>query len=103
MRYKINISQQVVRDLDEIELYMLRFGTYEKTVVAFFEGIYEKIDELQEFPYVGRSLSDKTEVPNQLRYLIVDEHLIFYEVINDIVNVYRIISQRTDYIRILGL
>lgn len=103
MRYQIKVSQQFVRDLDEIELYMIGLGMYEKNVVAFFEDSYEKIEELQEFPYIGRPLSDKTEIPNQLRYLIVDEYLIFYEVINDIINVYRIISQRTDYIRILGL
>ena len=101
--YKIKISRQVERDLDDIELYMRGWGTYQENIDKFINYTYDRIESLATHPFLGESLSEKTVVPTSIRYLIVDDHLIFYDVIESEVRVYRIISQRRDYVRILGL
>lgn len=101
--YKIKIAAQVERDLNEIELYMLGWGTYQQTIDDFINHVYDRIEALLLHPFMGEDLGNKTIIPTNLRYLVVDDYLIFYEVIADQINIYRVVSQRKDYIRLLKL
>lgn len=103
IQYKVLISPQVERDLNEIEWYMAGLGTYQSTIDKFIEHVYTLIEQLQIHPRSGTRLEKKTIVPTRIRFLVVEEYLIFYEINHDTVDIYRILSQKQDYVRILDL
>lgn len=99
--YTVVIAQQVVRDLNEIERYLVGWGTYQSTIDQFVEHIYQSIEQLQVHPFSGVSLNHKTPIPTKIRYLVVDNYLIFYQVNDEVVSVIRILSEKQEYLRIL--
>lgn len=103
MTYKLVIAEQVARDLNDIEFYMSGLGTYNSSTEEFLNHVYDRMESLEEFPFLGEELSSKTVVPTNIRYLIVDEYLIFYEVFLTEIFIYRVLSQRQDYIQILKI
>lgn len=103
MKYSLKIAPQVSRDLDEIELFMVGWGSYLSSIDRFLEHVYNRIEALKYYPFMGEKLSGKTMIPTEIRYLIVDEYLVFYEVSEGSIDVYRVLSQRQDYVQILKL
>lgn len=101
--YKLLIARQVERDLTEIELYVMKLGGYSSNITVFLEHVYDSIESLLIYPFLGIELNKQTLISTGLRYLVIDNYLIFYEVIGNEINVYRVLSQRTDYIQRLGL
>lgn len=101
--YKLHLSPQVERDLSELVFYMQELGTYIANVSKFLNRIYTAFEFLQTTPLLGQSLETKIDAPTGMRFYIVDHHIIFYEIVDDIIEVTRVISEKKDYIRILGL
>lgn len=102
-RYELRVSSQVERDLREIKFYMKNLGMYESTIEGFFSNVYKTLELIAITPMIGTSLSTKVTVSTNIRFFVVKGYLIFYEISGREVNVYRIISERKDYIRILKL
>ncbi|GFK23743.1 hypothetical protein TEHAB4_16580 [Tetragenococcus halophilus] len=49
------------------------------------------MEQLQYYPLSGSALENKTEIPTKIRYLVVEDYLIFYEPLDEVINVYRIL------------
>ncbi|MFD2308667.1 type II toxin-antitoxin system RelE/ParE family toxin [Enterococcus termitis] len=101
--YSLSIAAQVERDLKEITFYLTELGMYQTNVDQLVNNIFDGLDQLQTHPLSGSPLANKTIIPTEIRYLIIDEYLIFYEVVERAVNVYRILSSKQDFINILKL
>lgn len=100
--YKLNLSPQVERDLSEIVFYQQELGTHVSNIRKFLDKIYTAFEFLQTTPLLGQSLESKIDAPTNMRFYLVDRHIIFYEIIDDVIEVTRVISEKKDYIHILG-
>ena len=63
--------------------------------------IVTKINQLNEFPYIGPLLSIKIKVKTNYRYLICNKYIIFYKVDNKQIFVVRILHSRMDYAQVI--
>lgn len=54
------------------------------------------IDHLVESPKIGQSLSSRVDVSTTLRYLVVQDHLIFYEIDGRDLFIVRILSAKSN-------
>ncbi|MDN6640996.1 MAG: type II toxin-antitoxin system RelE/ParE family toxin [Tetragenococcus sp.] len=102
-KYELSIAAQVERDLRETILYKSSLGTFQTNIDAFIDHLFTGIEQLQYYPLSGSALENKTSVPTEIRYLVIEDYLVFYEFIDEIVSIYRILSAKQDYIKILGL
>lgn len=57
--------------------------------------------QLKQYPYSGTALSSKIACDEDLRYVICENWLAFYQVADDEVRIIRILDGRTDYLKVL--
>ena len=61
--------------------------------------VLRSVSLLRENPFMGAPLSAKyDELQTGVRYLIVSKQLVFYEVLEDRIEILRILDGRTDYL-----
>lgn len=101
-KYKLHLSPQIERDLSEIIFYMQQLGVYESTVLSFLDKVYSAFEFLQSTPLLDRSLESKIAAQTNIRFYLVEQHIIFYEIIDDVIEVTRVLPEKKDYLRILG-
>lgn len=81
MSYIVNVARQVLRDVEEAVFYKRELGTYpeniEKFVINLDTLIYES---LEESPLIGTSLSYRLDVSTNIRYLVEEDYILFYDV-----------------------
>lgn len=67
------------------------------------DRIFNSAALLTENPYMGASLKAKFELDDDIhyRYIIVSKQIVFYEVLNDTIEIIRVLDGRTDYISVL--
>lgn len=67
------------------------------------DRIFNRAALLTENPYMGASLKAKFELDDDIhyRYIIVSKQIVFYEVLNDTIEIIRVLDGRTDYISVL--
>lgn len=92
-------------DMERIILYLSKGNYYESTIKEILETIYQDLLRLQTSPKIGASLSSKTTIANDYRYMVSGDYLIFYKVfeIEKIVRVYHVYSGKENYLMKLGL
>lgn len=101
-KYKLQLSPQIERDLSDIIFYMQQLGTYESTVQSFLDKVYSAFEFLQATPLLGQSLESKIAAPTNMRFYLVEQHIIFYEIVDDVIEATRVLPEKKDYLRILG-
>lgn len=102
-KFQLSIAAQVERDLNEITFYLSELGAYESNVDSLLEHIFSGLEQLQTYPLSGVPLDKKTTIPTNMRYLVIENYLIFYEFDGQLIKVFRVLSSKQDYINILGL
>lgn len=102
MAYTLRINPKAHQDIQAIYDYILKDG--ESIAKGQAELIYKGLEKLADFPGIGGELSKKFSVKTDYRYLVVNApYLAFYKIMQDTVDVYRILDGRQDYIRLLEL
>lgn len=99
MKRKIKISPIAIKDMKEAKEYIKEENI--NAVDKFIKSIVDSIENLAEFPELGMELSKKIEFKTDYRYLIVDEYIIFYKYNTEVVFVYRVLSSKRDYMKII--
>ena len=99
MNLKIKINPLAVSDAKEVKEYIREENI--NAINKFTQILIDSIENLAEFPELGMELSKKIEVKTDYRYLIVDEYIIFYKFDAKYLYVYRILSSKRDYMKIL--
>ncbi|MGX7182125.1 type II toxin-antitoxin system RelE/ParE family toxin [Enterococcus pallens] len=64
--------------------------------------IYATISSLTNTPLIGTSLQTRVHDHTAYRFIIVESYIIFYKLIKDTIYVDRILSEKQDYLKILG-
>ena len=86
------ISKLAAADLDEIWYYTVEKWSVEQAN-RYYNLIFEEIDYICEKPHYGKSIDN---IRKGYRVSKVKSHLIFYKVVNDIVEISRILHQQMD-------
>jgi len=99
MKLKIKVNPLVINDIKEAKEYIREENL--SAINKFNQSLINSIENLAKFPELGINLSKKIEVKTDYRYLIVDEYIIFYKFDSKHLYVYRILSSKRDYTKIL--
>jgi len=94
-KYKIEYLPSSAKDLTEIVDYIKIDSP--QSALNFLDKIDESISRLEQFPFIGVIPKDIRLQSLGYRILIIDNHLIFYVVFDDIVEIRRIISGKRKY------
>ena len=98
--YDIQISPLAKEDLLKIRSYLIReFGG--KIAEQKVRIVIESIRKFQEFPLMGRPLSNIIDIPTDYMYFVTEKNYIFYRLEKHTVKIIRIIDTRQEYIGIL--
>ena len=94
-KYKIEYLPSSAKDLTEIVDYIKIDSP--QSALNFLDKIDESISRLEQFPFIGVIPKDIRLQSLGYRILIIDNHLVFYVVFDDIVEIRRIISGKRKY------
>ena len=97
----LHISPEAREDLQDIKEYIsseLENPTAAQNVVS---NIIKAMRSLEQFPDMGSPLSSVVDVPNDYRFLVSGNYLVFYRNDKDSVYVIRVIYGKRDYMKIL--
>lgn len=98
--YKVMYSPRAKEDLIKIKSYISdEFD--EGLSVAIMKKIISEIKNLEEYPLMGRALSNLIDVPTDYLYLVIEKNYMFYRNEDKNVKIIRILSTRQDFMRIL--
>ena len=86
------ISKKALTDLNDIWYYTVEKWSVDQAN-RYYDLIFEEIGYICKRPHSGKSMDD---IRKGYRVSKVKSHLIFYKVVNDIVEIIRILHQRMD-------
>jgi toxin ParE1/3/4 len=96
VKYQINLTEAAEQDLTEIADYIA--GESPSAALRVIVRIEKNILKLENFPLIGVVPRIRRLARKGYRILIVDDHLIFYIIINnEIIEIRRILSGKRDY------
>ena len=95
------MSPEAENDLIRIGDYIARQSGSPKTALSIIWKIRTRVNELKEFPLIGRQLSSIIAVDTDYRFLGCGSYLAFYRFHDEDVLIDRILHSRQDYVSIL--
>jgi toxin ParE1/3/4 len=95
---KIIWSNPAVEDLNEIFLFLEITINIDKAE-EITTKIYQRVDDLFDFPEMGTIAYDRYEIKSKYRYLVEKPYKILYNVVNDIVYIEAVYDTRQDPMR----
>lgn len=98
-QYSIRIYKKAQDDLEEIVLYLNQFCM--ETAVKYYDLIIGKINSLSITPERCTLVRDNTLRFKNYRYLIVENHVVFFVIKGKLVQIRRILYNRRQYYDIL--
>jgi len=95
-RYDIEILDPAQSELEDIGLLYLSLSGA-KTAKKITDGIYDAIEQLQQFPLSGPPVRDAELRALGYRFTVSDKYIVIYRVIGRSVVVYHVFDGRSDY------
>lgn len=89
--YKINMISNAKMDLSDMIDYLSQF--YPSTALKQYDRIIEKINTLKEFPLMYEEYS-LDMIGFKYRRMVVDKYIVFYVVLEDTIEIHRIINAK---------
>ena len=87
-----SISAQALDDLDEIWLFTVGKWSLEQAN-RYYNLIFDEVDRICKYPESGKSIA---YIRHGYKVVKVKSHLLFYRVINNTIEVVRILHERMD-------
>lgn len=98
MSYKVITSSETVRDIEEAIFYKEGLGVYPENIVKFKQSVVSTIRKLANSPKIGSNLSSRIEEETEIKYNVIDDYILFYEIDADTVKVLRLLPAKTNWI-----
>ena len=98
---RLIFSPQARADLRENKAYIRDNLQNPTAAEKVTQSILKGCSLLKENPKLGVELSGKIDRDTDMRYLVINQHIAFYKVENDVVRVIRIRDARTNYMHII--
>jgi plasmid stabilization system protein ParE len=98
---KLRLSLLAQEDLQAIKAYITDELQNPQAAINTVAKITKKLRNLEDFPYMGVSLSSKIDIETDYRFLVCGGYMAFYRYDGEIVHIIRILYGRRDYVKIL--
>lgn len=95
---KLRINPLVAEDLKGIKAYIAEDN--EEMADKTVQAIYTQIENIQQFPYIGVTLSKRVSFKTDYRYVILGNYVVLYLVENEYVEIYRVVNRYQDITKI---
>ena len=94
--YKIKYLPIAQKDLQDIILYFLENLKSPKAAMDFIETLDRSILRLKQYPYSCELYQSREPLEFEYRFLPIKNYLVFYIVIENIIEIHRIVYARMD-------
>jgi len=101
MKNKIYYSPEAMKDLNEIQDYIVTELCNPNAAFHVITKILSSVDRLQDFAKIGAPLSTVIETENNYRFLVCGDYMVFYRIAKTNVYISRILYGKRDYLSIL--
>lgn len=98
---KLEYSPDAIEDIQEIKRYIAKNLKNPAASKRINEMIVKNCKLLKTHPELGMAAEDRLGEPTELRYLICESWFVFYRILDNTVQIARVIDGRTDYINVL--
>ena len=98
-KYRVEYLPLAYEDLDEVFNYIATESA--ASAINLLGKIDEAVLHLEAFPEMGAIAKNRSLANKGYRIIIVEDYLIFYVVLGDIVEIRRIVSGRRNYVKLL--
>ncbi len=98
--YNIEFSPLTKTDLIKIRTYLVEEFDSEIATIKM-KNLIESIKNFEEYPLLGRPLTNIIDIPTDYMYFVAEKNYIFYRLEKRTVKIIRIIDTRRDYMNIL--
>lgn len=95
---KLRINPIVAEDLKNIKEYIAEDN--EEIVVKNIQEIYIRIENVQQFPYMGDDLAKRVSFRTDYNYVIYGNYVVIYKIGKEYVEIYRIENRYQDIMKI---
>ena len=91
---KLRINPIVAEDLKNIKEYIEEDN--EEMAVKTIQEIYDRIENIQQFPYMGADLAKRVSFQTDYKYVICGNYVVLYKIGKDFVKIYRMMNRYQD-------
>ena len=91
---KLRINPLVAEDLKNIKEYIAEDN--EEMAVKTIQEIYTRIENIQQFPYMGADLSKRVSFRTDYKCAISGNYVVLYKIGDEYVEIYRIVNRYQD-------
>lgn len=95
---KLRINPLVAEDLKNIKEYIAEDN--EEMAVKTIHGIYTRIENIQQYPYVGADLSKRVSFRTDYKYVSSGNYVVLYRIGDEYVEIYRVVNRYQDITQI---
>ena len=99
--YKLCYLPLAQKDLEAITNYIADTLHAPQAAVDFLDAVEAGISQLREYPYSCRIYQPLIAVDLEYRVLVIENYLVFYVVLDDIVEIHRVIYSRRNLPQII--
>ncbi len=95
---KLRINPLVAEDLKNIKEYIAEDN--EEMAVKTIQEIYTRIENIQQFPYMGADLSKRVSFRTDYKYTVSGNYVVLYRIGDEYVEIYRVVNRYQDITQI---
>ena len=95
--YNVTVSEQVLRDMREAIFYKKELGTYQENLKKFQTELTEFMDILKTSPKIGSNLSVRIGIETNVKYRVIEDYIMFYEILGSEVYVLRVLPAKSNW------
>ena len=95
---KLRINPLVAEDLKNIKEYIAEDN--EEMAVKTIQEIYTRIENIQQFPYMGADLSKRVSFRTDYKYAISENYVVLYKIRDEHIEIYRVVNRYQDITQI---
>lgn len=89
--YRIRYLPTALQNLEDITDYIIDFLKAPMATMDLLDALDNSISRLRQFPYSGKTYQPIQVIDTEYRMLLVKKYYVFYTVVNDDVEIHRII------------
>lgn len=98
---KIVYNKLAIEDMQNTQNYIIENFHDEKVAKKLSSKIFDAVSLLLDNPHMEAKLCEKFDVDTNIRFLIIQKHIVFYEIFNEEIEILRVLDSRQDYLAIL--
>lgn len=95
--YNVTVPEQVLRDMREAIFYKKELGTYQENLKKFQTELTEFMDILKTSPKIGSNLSVRIGIETNVKYKVIQDYIMFYEILGSEVYVLRVLPAKSNW------